>query len=75
MKITFYFIGGTVAGLLFKASKTWTRLLIWAGAMAAVLVIMAGCATGLPGSGDTKLRDYQVPIQFTVEAGATHVTQ
>jgi hypothetical protein len=38
--------------------------------------LFGGCATGLPGSGDTKLREYMYEgIKFTVEAGAQNVTQ
>ena len=46
-------------------------IIIWCALTA---LMLQGCATGLPGSGDTKLRDYQVPINFTAEAGS-YVTQ
>ncbi len=39
-------------------------------------VLLSGCATGMPGSGDTKLREYMYEgIKLTVEAGAQNVTQ
>jgi hypothetical protein len=44
--------------------------------IASIIIILTGCATGLPGSGDTKLREYMYEgIKFTVEAGAQNVTQ
>ncbi len=47
-----------------------STVIVWLAAL------LTSCATGMPGSGDTKLREYMYEgIKFTVEAGAQHVTQ
>lgn len=49
-------------------------ILVIFGAALLLIFLMQGCATGFPGSGDTKLREYRVPIRFVAEAGS-YVTQ
>jgi hypothetical protein len=39
------------------------------------LWVTYGCATKVGGQGDVLLRQYPVPITFTIEAGATNNTQ
>jgi len=38
--IGIYFITGVITGMLFRATKTWARLGIWAAFMVAVLVVL-----------------------------------